>query len=342
MSWKDNYKRRSKELTSGGRFKVVDGENDMRIMPNKLCWDAKRKVWDTTKFPPSEEVRMHYSVGPDKRAQICGKKLNYDSLVWEGKCWLCDQKIPELSRHPSKAQMVEDMSATDQLLLQVAPISNGAMLAPKPFWISSRRLHRELLNALWSSKRSYDSPTKGHNITITVTGTGMQKEFKLDWEDEPSKVAPNILAGIKPFSEIIGKYNEAAQRAAFAGESVEAEEEDADGEYDDPDTNADTDSEGYDDDDVPNDEDVTVDEEALDDEEPSEHDEPADDADEDVADEDDSEPPEADEDYDPEPEPVRRKTRPAPAATRKPVKRPPPTQTTRRPPPPAKKTKPRR
>ena len=97
-SWKTEAQERVKEQKAGASFKLAEGDNLFRILPNPKG----------PRFSPFIEFRIHRDVGPDKRFVACGKDIR-----GEGKCWLCDKKIPELqsSESSKKRLMAENMQA---------------------------------------------------------------------------------------------------------------------------------------------------------------------------------------------------------------------------------------
>src|ERR1700685_232443 len=102
--WREEAKERYQEKVSKGRFKLVEGENTIRILPRVK---AKSKV-------PFYEYLVHREVGPNKRFMRCGKNLHGD-----GDCWLCDKKIPALaaSESPSKNKMAAALQPVEQFVV---------------------------------------------------------------------------------------------------------------------------------------------------------------------------------------------------------------------------------
>ena len=215
--WREEANERYKEKASKGRFKLVEGENTIRILPRVK---AKSKV-------PFYEYLVHREVGPNKRFVRCGKTLSGD-----GECWLCDHKIPALEKSESSAKqkMAATLQPKEQFVVQVASVDadSGKMTGPFLWTVSTggaRSLAARLLGVLRSTKRDYIDPVKGYNLTIERTGTG-----KLDTvygavtpDEEPSRVSEKILAKAKPFSELIPAYSEEQQKAAYFGQDSREE-----------------------------------------------------------------------------------------------------------------------
>jgi len=109
MGWKDEARTRVKTKQSGGKFKLAEGENILRILPNK----------QGDEFPPYAEFRAHREVGPDKRMIRCGI-----SVMGKGKCWLCN-KLAEMQNSGNRAKIAaaSSMSAVDQMAAQVAVLN---------------------------------------------------------------------------------------------------------------------------------------------------------------------------------------------------------------------------
>ena len=336
MGWKDEARQRVKEKKQGASFKLVEGENTFRILPNKKG----------PNYPPFHEYRVHREVGPDKEFMTCGK-----DIMGNGKCWLCDVAVPNLAKNPSKQGLAEEISAREQFLVQVSRIDpdNGKFSMPKPWWVSngkgipgrpsSRSLAVTIQSMLASSKANYEDPKRGRNINITRTGTG-QRDTRYDPpipDNEPTVVPAEVLKNLKDFTELFSPYNKDEQYAAFYGkpkpertaepepdepeeEAEETEEEDTDTEE----TDAEETEEEYVDDDAPEDD---APEDEPEEEEPEEEYEP--------------EPEEEEVEPEPEPEeepiPSTRRTAPAtkPKSGAKPGAKVPATATKKHAPPPA-------
>jgi len=210
--WREEANQRYKDKASKGRFKLVEGENTLRILPRMK---AKSKV-------PFLEYLVHREVGPNKRFVRCGKTIS-----GEGECWLCDHKIPSLEKSESSAKqkMAASLQPKEQFVVQVAVVDSdsGKMTGPYLWTVSTggaRSLAARLLGVLRSTKRDYIDPEKGYNLTIERTGTGkMDTVYGAPTPDEePSEVPEKILNKAKPFSELIPAYSEEQQKAAYFGQ----------------------------------------------------------------------------------------------------------------------------
>src|SRR5690348_10889790 len=107
MSWRDRLKEKIKEKKeSGGRFKLAEGGNTLRILPTlESKKDKEAKIYLS--------YFAHGDVGPKKRFIRCGKDEK-----GEGECWLC-KKIAALQKSDSKAQRrrAEAMAPREQFLV---------------------------------------------------------------------------------------------------------------------------------------------------------------------------------------------------------------------------------
>jgi hypothetical protein len=221
MSWKDRARRRATEKSEGDSFKLKEGSNTFRILPNK----------EGSELEPFAELRMHYEVGPEKAKVRCGK-----SIDGTGECWLCDDKLPGLVKR--KPKIAERMEGSDAFVLQVSSVDpeetdpKKQFRKPRPFWVSSRRIQVGLLQMLSSTKRSYEDPVKGRNITIMRTGSGMRdtRYGVLEPDENPTKVPKSVLAAMKTFDELLPVYDEQKQKNAYLGRNDDESEFDEEAE----------------------------------------------------------------------------------------------------------------
>ncbi len=211
-SWKDKARERVKAAKQGATFKLVEGSNCFRVLPNKKG----------VNHAPYLEFRIHRNVGPDNTWVRCGKDID-----GSGKCWMCDLKLPEMrkSANSAKRAKAEEMAPRDQFLVQVSSYDTelGKFAPPKPWWVptgGSRSLGVALLSLLANSRRSYDDPIKGYNISIERTGTGFKdtRYGAMEPDEEPTKVPGSILAAMKELEELVAEYSAESQKAAFYGE----------------------------------------------------------------------------------------------------------------------------
>lgn len=312
VDWKQKARERAKEKQEGESFKLVQGTNCFRILPN-----AKG-----TKFAPYAEIRMHRDVGPEKRSCRCGKDIEGN-----GKCWLCDVQVPKLMGNPSRAKqaMAESLQSREQIVMQVSRYDPDTEKFGKPklFWPSTgggKSMGVQLLGLLGTSKRSYDDPKKGYNLNVSRTGTGMTdtRYGPLEPDEEPTVVPSSILQLVKPFAELLPKYSMEEQKALFHGTSRDAEAvtDDEDEEPEEAEEEEETDEESEDEEET----EETEEEEESEDEE-TEEEESADEEDEPEEEEEDEEDePEEDEEDEEEPEPPRKAVKKA-AAKKVPAKK---------------------
>lgn len=221
-SWKDEARDRVKTQKEGATFKLAEGENMFRILPNKKG----------PKFSPFIEFRTHRDVGPDKRFVACGKDIQGN-----GECWLCDKKIPELdaSESSKKRLMAEQLTAKEQFVVQVSRINeDGKWTMPKFWWVSTgsglpgkhpRSLSVSIQSLLASSRVDYEDPVKGRNMSIARTGSGLQTKYDPVITDETSsKVPAAVLAKLAPLEDVVPEYSARKQYNAYMGKEDDAEE----------------------------------------------------------------------------------------------------------------------
>ena len=208
--WKARERERVKDKEEGGTMKLTEGDNCLRIMPNKKGLN----------HPPHIEFRVHRNVGPDNGFCACGKDID-----GAGECWLCNTMIPSLegSQNPSKRAMADKISSAEQFLVQVSrfDIDTRRFRLPKPWWVSTggpQSLSVKIHSLIASSRRDYDDPVKGYNINIHRTGSGMKTRYgSVEPDDEPTVVPKEVLAGIKPLEEFLPIYDPEDQKALFYG-----------------------------------------------------------------------------------------------------------------------------
>ena len=210
VSWKEKARQRLKEWKQGDTFRLAEGENVFRILPNKRGLE----------YAPYIEFRVHRNVGPDQGFVRCGIDMDGN-----GDCWLC-KKLEELSKSkdPARRLQAKAAAAREQMLVQVAPYDpeTGQFGKPKPWWIPTggpRSLAVTILSLLASSKRSYYDPVKGYNITIERTGQGPRntRYGTPIPDDEPTRVPKEILAQMKYLEDYVPPYDPEEQKAIFYG-----------------------------------------------------------------------------------------------------------------------------
>jgi hypothetical protein len=224
--WREEASARYKEKSQKGRFKLLEGENTLRILPRIGGKDSKT---------PFYEYMVHREVGPNKRFVRCGKNMHT-----EGKCWICDSKIPELqgSGNPAKEKRAASLEPKEQFCLQVAVVDTDTQKMRGPYlWTvptgGSRSLAARILGVLKSTKRDYIDPDEGYNLTIERTGTGKTDTIygQITPDEESSKLSGRIFGAGKSFESYVAPYSEEQQKAAYFGrDEQEAAPEDTEGE----------------------------------------------------------------------------------------------------------------
>jgi hypothetical protein len=204
--------KRLKERTAKKRFKLPEGDTTFRVLPNAK--GLKNKAYF--------EYGMHGEVGPRKAYIRCGRNMK-----GEGECWLCDKILPKLekSSKSSSHQAAEKMARKDVFAVQITyKEDEGGWIGPV-IWEMSPSVANKVLAIM--TKREIDDPVKGYNLTISRTGTGMKdtRYGDIDRDDEPSAVPEKIMARLKPFSEVIRRYDEADMQTAYYGHEQEEDED---------------------------------------------------------------------------------------------------------------------
>lgn len=200
-----------KERSRGKRFKLPEGDTTFRVLPNAADVSAAEFV----------EYGMHSEVGPRKAFLRCGK-----SKSGKGSCWLCDEMIPKLqaSGKATHTQVAERMQRKDIFAIQIAYLdpATDKWIGPV-LWETPNRVSQDLLNIM--QRRDISNPEKGYNLTISRTGTQMKdtRYAPVDRDDEPSEVDEAVMAKLKPFKEVVRKYDEAATKSAYFGHDQEDE-----------------------------------------------------------------------------------------------------------------------
>ncbi len=212
MGWREDARKEVKKIMAGGKFKLKEGENTFRVLPNRNGLDNA----------PYIIIMQHGDVGPDKRLVNCGKDTDGD-----GPCWLCDRVIPQLAKSQKKTlrDKAEAMRAKRQMIMQVATVNGGDWDGPFLWYVSTggaKSLSTKMQNRLSSTRVFYDHPIKGRNLTINRVGTGMKDtSYGAPEPDEGRTTVPKeILRKLKRFEEIIPEYDPAIQKAMFEGKEL--------------------------------------------------------------------------------------------------------------------------
>src|SRR6266566_6672924 len=202
-----------KERTSRKRFKLSEGVTTFRVLPNPAGDDR----------PDYVDYGMHSEVGPRKGYLRCGKKKN-----GSGDCFLCDTIIPKLEKSGKsiRRQAAERMARRDVFVIQIAYKEEDSekWLGPA-LWEMPQSLANGLLGII--SRHDIVDIKKGYNLTITRSGTGMRdtRYGSLERDEDRSKAPEEILKRLRPFSEVVRKYDESQMKAAYYGHEQEDEEE---------------------------------------------------------------------------------------------------------------------
>lgn len=232
--WRSQGKDRVKEKSEGNTLKLREGDNCVRVLPDKkdLLPDGKLNP-KGIQHSPIREFRIHQDVGPDKGMCACGKNID-----GEGECWLCDVKVPDLEKK-NKTQLAVKLEAREKFVVQATRFDPDTrkFSVPKPWWVSSGSgipgksatgtLAVRIYSKLVSSKKDYVDPVKGYNINIERTGEGMKTRYpSVEGDESPMKVPLDILKQVKDLDKLIPQYDEDEQKSLYFGRPKEDEDED--------------------------------------------------------------------------------------------------------------------
>jgi hypothetical protein len=290
---------------------------------------------------PVREFRIHYRVGPDKEVRACGHDVDGN-----GSCWLCDVMIPQLMKNPNKRKYAEDLEAANVFVVNASRFNTDTQKfePAKPFKPSNsgpNGLAVKIYSRIANSKKDFIDPVKGHNMTITKTGEGLNTRYPgLEGDDSPTVVPRSILAAMKDLDEIVpDPYDEESMKAAFYGRAVEPEEDSGEEEATEEETSEEVEDDGSAEDTGEVEEEPSEEDAYEVAEDPGEETEEAEEADPDAEEVEEADPdaPEDEEEFEPEPEPEPAPRKKAPPA---PVKKAPPAPAKKAPPAPAKKAPP--
>src|SRR6266403_660108 len=210
MDKKELAAQKFKERTASKRFKLPEGNTTFRVLPNARGLDKAEYI----------EYRMHSGVGARKSYLRCGKNIR-----GEGDCWLCDTLIPKLEKSgkSSHKRAAEELKAKENFAVQIIYKSEGKWMGPT-LWEMSPSVANKLLNVM--SRRDVSHPEKGYNLTISRQGTTMTstKYGDIDRDDEKSEVPEKLLSKLKPFGEILRKYDEKVMKAEYYGHEQDDDE----------------------------------------------------------------------------------------------------------------------
>ncbi len=231
MSWQEEAHRRAKAMKAGNKFKLTEGQNTFRVLPNLRAVLAYKKMekknWTKacSAFPPFVEFLAHREVGPDKKFVRSGKNI----YGRQGKCWITDLLIPRLDRSPSASDRAaaKAMQPQEQYVIQVAWLDkDNEWLGPGFFYVPAP-LRPHIMTLLGNlDGRLYDHPKKSKNITINRTGMGMKdtKYGTIILDEDPSVVPHDIVCKVKSFTEVAIEYSEATQKDAWGDDLPDVDE----------------------------------------------------------------------------------------------------------------------
>ena len=229
-NWREAARDRLREKKIGSWFKLAEGDNVIRILPNAL---------DKKKQPPKrvfKEYNVHWNVGPNGKKCTCG----IDLKTGEGDCYLC-KKVAKLAKSKSRSdrKQADSMKQTPEMAMQIATIPQGSkkMVGPTLWQLregsSADSIDSKILQVIGDRKRIVSDPRKGYNFTVERIGQMKRTKYMPPvLDDEPSEVPAAILKKLKPFEELIPEYNEEWQKKCYYGREKEEDKRDDDDEED--------------------------------------------------------------------------------------------------------------
>ncbi len=229
--WKKNLEKSYNRKKQGKTWKITEGENTFRLLPPKdaILHYKDNRDWNEacTAFAPMLEFMAHRDVGADKKFIRSGKDTD-----GTGKCWLTDKVIGPLlaSNSRSDRAIAERMQPQEQFVVQVAVLDRVSKSWSGPyFWYVPKTLQAHIISLILSTRRCYDHPLKGYNLTITRTGTGQRdtRYGSIETDETSSKVDFGILKSVRPWTDVTPLYNEDDQKAAWGDDVPEIEGEPA-------------------------------------------------------------------------------------------------------------------
>jgi hypothetical protein len=225
--WKDKAQERVKEKMAGSTQKIEEGNNCLRIMPDKKDLIPGARLGPKGVYhPPYREFRIHRDVGPDNAMCGCGKDIE-----GKGRCWLCDTQIPSLEAAgiPAKHQKAQKIGPQEQFVVNASRIDPDTQKfgTAKPWWVStgsgipglqSQSLAVRVFSKMSGGKRDFVDPDKGYNLNIERVGVGLKTRYpSVESDDSASKVPTSILDTVKDLDSAIPVYDEEDQKSAYFG-----------------------------------------------------------------------------------------------------------------------------
>ena len=230
MSWQEEAHRRAKSMKAGNKFKLTEGQNTFRVLPNLRAVLAYKKMekknWTKacSAFPPFVEFLAYREVGPDKKFIKSGR-----DVYGQGKCWISDVLLPRLeqSRSSSDRAAAKAMQPQEQYVIQVAWLDNDNEWQGPGFFYVPAPLRPHIMSLLGNlDGRLYDHPKKSKNITINRTGTGMRdtKYGTIMLDEDPSVVPHELVFKVESFTKVAPEYSEIIQKEAWGDDLPDVDE----------------------------------------------------------------------------------------------------------------------
>ncbi len=223
MSWKDKFREAIEGRDDGLFYKLADGINIFRPLPN-YYWQMGPEPDEN---PTAVEYLKHKEVGPKGRMCTCGKSFDAEGNV-TGACYLCDTIIPKFMAGSEKErERAEKMKAVPFTLMQVSPVVNGRFRDPKIMELQvggAKSWGSKVMGILLRADKFYEHPLKGKNFVIhkkvepgkaAMQGTTYPV---IEVEEEVTKVPKAIFDARQKLEDLLPVYDIDEIKAALRGE----------------------------------------------------------------------------------------------------------------------------
>lgn len=205
------------------RFKVQDGDNNIRILPPPPDIDQERwgQNWGI-------ELWLHGGVGSDKSSYLCVDKM-------KGKpCALCERL-----RDLDDEDLIDKLKAKKRILCFVIDRDDEGV-GPQLFsmaWTLEKEISGRCIDKKTGEILYIDDPDEGYDVSFTREGKGKKTKYggeEIARESSPlcdnQKTQDKWLQFISdnPLPELLKYYDEDHLRKVFAGQKSREEDEDGD------------------------------------------------------------------------------------------------------------------
>jgi len=210
------------------KFKVSDGDNEIRIMP--LTWNDVDTWGDNWGI----ELWVHHSIGPDNNAYLCLKKMKGQD------CYLCDAQAEHAHDDDAEDQdsLARKLKPTRRILAWLVDRKkekDGPVLWAMP-WTLERDIQGRCKNKKTGEPILIDHPSSGYDVSFNKTGKErLTKYVSVDISREPSPLSDDGKTKKKwlefieqnPLPDTLCFYDNDYIEKMFRGKSPKRNAEDA-------------------------------------------------------------------------------------------------------------------